>query len=57
VDAANEGVVEMSFNDAELDLETLFHAQYERIARVIAGVIRDPARAEELAVEVPACRR
>jgi RNA polymerase sigma-70 factor (ECF subfamily) len=52
VDAANEGVVEMSFNDAELDLETLFHAQYERIARVIAGVIRDPARAEELAVEV-----
>jgi RNA polymerase sigma-70 factor (ECF subfamily) len=52
VDAANEGVVEMSFNDADLDLETLFHAQYERIARVIAGVIRDPARAEELAVEV-----
>jgi len=42
----------MSFNDARLDLETVFEAQYERIARVIAGVIRDPARAEELAVEV-----
>ncbi len=42
----------MSFNDAKLDLETVFQAQYERIARVIAGVIRDPARAEELAVEV-----
>jgi RNA polymerase sigma-70 factor (ECF subfamily) len=42
----------MSFNDVGFDLETLFHAQYERIARVIAGVIRDHARAEELAVEV-----
>jgi RNA polymerase sigma-70 factor, ECF subfamily len=52
VDAANEGVVEMSIDDARLDLETVFRAQYERIARVIAGVIRDPARAEELAVEV-----
>jgi RNA polymerase sigma factor (sigma-70 family) len=52
VDAAREGVVEMGFNDAKLDLETVFQAQYERIARVIAGVIRDPARAEELAVEV-----
>jgi RNA polymerase sigma-70 factor, ECF subfamily len=34
------------------DLESIFHAQYERIARVIARVIRDPARAEELAVDV-----
>ena len=42
----------MGFNDARLDLETVFQAQYERIARVIAGVIKDPARAEELAVEV-----
>jgi RNA polymerase sigma-70 factor (ECF subfamily) len=52
VDAAREGVVEMGFNDAKLDLATVFQAQYERIARVIAGVIKDPARAEELAVEV-----
>jgi RNA polymerase sigma-70 factor (ECF subfamily) len=52
VDAAREGVVEMSFDDAKLDLEAVFHAQYERIARVIAGVIKDPARTEELAVEV-----
>lgn len=42
----------MSFNNARLDLETVFRTQYERIARVIAGVIKDPARAEELAVEV-----
>jgi RNA polymerase sigma-70 factor (ECF subfamily) len=52
VDAAKDSVVEMTVNDAELDLETIFHAQYERIARVIAGIIKDPARAEELAVEV-----
>jgi len=52
VDAANEGVVPVSLDGARLDLETVFRSQYERIARVIAGVIRDPARAEELAVEV-----
>jgi len=52
VDAANEGVAEATFDSAEIDLETVFRAQYGRIARVIAGVIRDPARAEELAVEV-----
>ncbi len=52
MDAPNEAIVEASFTEARLDLETIFHAQYERIARVIAGVIRDPARAEELAVEV-----
>lgn len=52
VDGVNEGVVEVSFDDSRRDLETVFRAQYERIARVIAGVIRDPARAEELAVEV-----
>lgn len=46
------GAVEMSLSDAAVDLETIFRAQYERIARVIAGIIKDPARAEELAVEV-----
>jgi RNA polymerase sigma-70 factor (ECF subfamily) len=34
------------------DFETAFYAHYGRIARVIARVIRDPGRAEELAVEV-----
>jgi RNA polymerase sigma-70 factor, ECF subfamily len=52
VDTANEGVIEVGVSGARLDLETLFHAQYGRIARVIAGTIKDPARAEELAVEV-----
>lgn len=52
MNTADEGVVAGNFSDARLDLETLFHSQYGRIARVIAGIIRDPARAEELAVEV-----
>lgn len=47
-----EAAVEAVFHGPGLDLETVFLAQYTRIARVIAGVIRDPARAEELAVEV-----
>lgn len=42
----------MQAGEARIDLESIFRAQYERIARVIARVVRDPARAEELAVEV-----
>jgi RNA polymerase sigma-70 factor (ECF subfamily) len=42
----------MKSDEGRLDIETIFHAQYDRIARVIARVLRDPARAEELAVEV-----
>jgi RNA polymerase sigma-70 factor (ECF subfamily) len=38
--------------EARFDLETIFRTQYERIGRVIARVVGDPARAEELAVEV-----
>jgi len=32
--------------------EAVFHAQYECIARAIVRILRDPARAEELAVDV-----
>jgi RNA polymerase sigma-70 factor (ECF subfamily) len=38
--------------DACSDFEALFHAHHERISRVITRVIRDPGRAEEIAVEV-----
>lgn len=37
---------------ASCEFDHLFHAQYGRIVRLIAGVIRDPARAEDLAIEV-----
>jgi len=35
-----------------LDFESVFHLHYARIARLIARLVRDTARAEELAVEV-----
>ena len=43
---------EVSTGETKVDLETIFHSYYERISRVIFRVLRDPARAEELAVEV-----
>jgi RNA polymerase sigma-70 factor (ECF subfamily) len=52
VDASREAVAEMNTGEGRLDIETVFHTEYGRIARVIARVLRDPARAEELAVEV-----
>jgi RNA polymerase sigma-70 factor (ECF subfamily) len=48
----SEAVVDLPSNEAGSDIETIFSAYYERTALVIARVIRDPARAEELAVEV-----
>jgi RNA polymerase sigma-70 factor (ECF subfamily) len=35
-----------------VDVESLFAEQYDRVARLIGRVIRNPGRAEELAVEV-----
>jgi len=48
----SEAAAEIKPNGARFDIETVFQAQYQRIARLIAVVIRDPARAVELAVEV-----
>ena len=37
--------------------ETVFHAHYERIARAIGRIVRDPARAEERVQAAPdSCR-
>jgi RNA polymerase sigma-70 factor (ECF subfamily) len=52
VDALSEAAAEMKPGEVRCDIETIFRAQYRRIARVIASVIRDPARAEDIAVEV-----
>jgi RNA polymerase sigma-70 factor (ECF subfamily) len=52
VDASQEALAEIGPNAGHIDIEAIFEAQYERIARVIARVLRDPGRAEELAVEV-----
>ena len=40
------------FVNATDEIERLFAAEYARVARLIARVIRDPGRAEVLAVEV-----
>ena len=52
VDAPSEPSAESRNQAIQFDIEATFRAQYERVARVIARVVRDPARAEELAVEV-----
>jgi RNA polymerase sigma-70 factor (ECF subfamily) len=52
VDALSEAVVETGSGDTWPEIERIFRAHYARLARVIAKLIRDPARAEELAVEV-----
>jgi RNA polymerase sigma-70 factor (ECF subfamily) len=52
VKAPGEAIAGMNALEMPFDLEAVFRAQYERISRIIGGIIRDPARAEELAVEV-----
>jgi RNA polymerase sigma-70 factor (ECF subfamily) len=52
VSAASEAVAEMKVDRARFDLDALFRAEYARVARIIARVVRDAAGAEELAVEV-----
>jgi RNA polymerase sigma-70 factor (ECF subfamily) len=52
VNAPSEAVSGMRAGEAPFDFEATFRSQFERIARVIARVVRDPARSEELAVDV-----
>lgn len=50
---AESGVVDdIGAHEEPFDFEATFRAQYQRVARIVARVVRDPARAEELAVEV-----
>jgi RNA polymerase sigma-70 factor (ECF subfamily) len=51
VNAASEAVPELAAEETPFDLEALFCAQFVRIARSVARVVHNPARAEELAVE------
>jgi RNA polymerase sigma-70 factor (ECF subfamily) len=52
VNALGETAAAEIAGDTDFDLEALFRAHYRRIACVIVRVVRDPARAEELAVDV-----
>jgi RNA polymerase sigma-70 factor (ECF subfamily) len=51
VNASSEAVAESAAETVPFDIDSMFRAQFVRIARVVARVVRDSARAEELAVE------
>jgi RNA polymerase sigma-70 factor (ECF subfamily) len=46
-----EAVAGEKLDERRFDIDAVFRSQYERIARLIARVVRDRARAEEIAVE------
>jgi RNA polymerase sigma-70 factor (ECF subfamily) len=50
--AATEITNAMSRNETAFDIDAVFCTNYGTVARIIARVVRDHARAEELAVEV-----
>jgi RNA polymerase sigma-70 factor (ECF subfamily) len=50
--ARSKSIDEIKTRGAPFDFETTFHFHYDRVARIIARVVGEPARAEELAVEV-----
>jgi RNA polymerase sigma-70 factor, ECF subfamily len=52
VNARPQPIAVMDSAEQPLDFEATFHLHYGRIARLIARLVRDTARAEELAVEV-----
>jgi RNA polymerase sigma factor (sigma-70 family) len=52
VDAQSEALPAGAAAESRSDLERLFHTHYARLSRVLARVVHDHARAEELAVEV-----
>jgi DNA-directed RNA polymerase specialized sigma24 family protein len=51
VNGRDKALAEIDTAEAPFDFEAFFRCQYSRTAGVIARVIRDPARSEELAVE------
>jgi RNA polymerase sigma-70 factor (ECF subfamily) len=52
VDVPTDVLVVTAAGSSTVDLETVFIAHYARIARVLARLVHDHARAEELAVDV-----
>jgi RNA polymerase sigma-70 factor (ECF subfamily) len=52
VNTSSEALADSKAHELHLDIEALFRAHYGRVARIIARVVRDRARSEELAVEV-----
>src|SRR5437762_2884957 len=52
MDAGSESLANISFESAHTEFDDVFRVHYPRIARVIARIVHDPSRAEELAADV-----
>jgi RNA polymerase sigma-70 factor (ECF subfamily) len=52
MDAGSESLANISVESARAEFDDVFRAHYPRIARVIARIVHDPSRAEELAADV-----
>ena len=52
MNARSEPVAQTGVLEGQSDFGEVFHTHYPRIARVIARMVQDPGRAEELAAEV-----
>lgn len=52
MDARSGSLANISVESAHAEFEEVFRAHYPRIARVIARIVHDPGRAEELAADV-----
>ena len=52
MEAQSEPAVLLSAETTPFDFESLFHEQYGHIAKVINRILGDPAKAEDLSVEV-----
>jgi hypothetical protein len=50
VNAPGEARAEMNAREAQFDIDALFRAHYRRVARMIARVVRDPARRRDCVI-------
>ena len=52
MNADSEPIAEIPIEPAAFDFEAVFLAEYPRIVRIVGRIVKDPARAEDLAMEV-----
>jgi DNA-directed RNA polymerase specialized sigma24 family protein len=52
LNADSEPITETPIASEAFDFESVFHAQYYRVMRTILRIVKDRARAEDLAVDV-----
>jgi len=52
MEAQSDPVALLGVEPSTFDIESIFHRYYAKVARLIARVLKDSARAEELSVEV-----